>query len=304
MNKQKRPNFIIAGFPKCGSTALHYYLENHPQIYMPKQKELHYFTSHILSKLNNGPGDKETKIWQLSNIDDYENCFKNAKPEQVIGEASPSYINYPCQFDTIKEELNNPKVIIILRDPIKRAYSNYLHLVREHREDLSFYEALLNEDERVNEQYSDFWYYKFNSTYFDKIQQACKKFEKVTVLTQEELNKDTKATMKKIFTFLGVEDSYVPDNIDQRYNHGGVFKDNFTTRFFFKQTKFKSIIKKTIPIPVQVKNVINKVVGKYRVPTPEIEPKTEEYLVQYFKEDVQNLKNFGVNVSLWNKNFF
>ncbi|GGH37854.1 sulfotransferase [Mangrovimonas yunxiaonensis] len=304
MSKQKRPNFIIAGFPKCGSTALHYYLENHPQIYMPKQKELHYFTNRILAKLDKGPGDKEAKITQISDINNYENCFKNVKSGQLIGEASPSYINYPSKFDTINKELCNPKVIVMLRDPIKRAYSNYLHLVREHREKLSFYEALLNEEIRKQKQYSDFWYYKFNSTYFDKLQQALEKFENVLIITQEELNKDTRSTMKKVFGFLDVDVNYEPDNIEKRYNHGGVFKDNLITRFFFKQTKFKSLVKQIIPIPVQAKNIINKIVDNYRVSTPKIDVETEDYLIDLFKEDVQKLKNLEIDVSSWNKKFF
>jgi hypothetical protein len=304
MKNKKRPNFIIAGFPKCGSTALHYYLDNHPEIFMPRQKELHFFTNHIIAKLNNGPGDKEAKINQISNLDSYEKCFENANELQIIGEASPSYINYPSVFKKIKDELNSPKLIIMLRDPIKRAYSNYLHLVREHRESLSFYNALVEEKERIKKGYSDFWYYQFNSSYYDKVFLAQKTFDKVLVLTQEELNRDTKGTIKKVFSFLEVDENYIPNNMHQRYNHGGVFKDNLITRFFFKQTKFKSTIKKFVPIPVQLKNILNKIVSKYRQPTPEIDIKAEDYLVGFFKEDVKKLKNIGVDVKFWNPKYF
>ena len=57
----KKPNFIISGFPKCGTTSLHHYLNEHPQIFMPSQKELHFFTFKILSKLKSGPKDKIVK---------------------------------------------------------------------------------------------------------------------------------------------------------------------------------------------------------------------------------------------------
>lgn len=304
MKNRKRPNFIIAGFPKCGSTALHYYLDNHPEIFMPRQKELHFFTNQIIAKLANGPGDKEAKMSQISNMGSYEKCFENANESQVIGEASPSYINYPSVFSRIEEELNNPKLIIMLRDPIKRAYSNYLHLVREHRESLSFYDALIQEQERVKKGYSDFWYYKFNSRYYEKILAAKKTFEKVLILTQEGLNKDTEGTIKRVFSFLDVNENYIPNNMHQRYNHGGVFKDNFITRFFFKQTKFKSTIKKILPIPVQLKNILNKIVSKYREPTPDIDIKAENYLVDYFKDDVLKLRNIGVAVEAWNPKYF
>ena len=134
----KKPNFIIAGFPKCGTTSLHHYLDEHPEIYMPTQKELHFFTCNILSKLNKGPKDSIVKQTQINSSEKYLNFYKSVRNEIAIGDASPSYINYPSQFKKIKEYLNDPKVIIILRDPIDRAYSNYLHLKREHRDTITF----------------------------------------------------------------------------------------------------------------------------------------------------------------------
>ena len=164
----KKPNFVISGFPKCGTTSLHHYLNEHPQIYMPIQKELHFFTFEILSKLNKGPLDKIVKESQIDNSEKYLSYYQNVKKENAIGDTSPSYINYPSQFFRIKKYLNDPKIIILLRDPISRAYSNYLHLKREGRETLSFKDAIEIEDHRREAQYSDFWYYKFNSTYYEK----------------------------------------------------------------------------------------------------------------------------------------
>ncbi len=304
MDKIRHPNFIIAGFPKCGTTALHYYLHSHPEIYMPKQKELHYFTHPILSKLNKGPRDQETKIHQISSLKQYNYCFKNAKNEKAIGDASPSYINYPDIFDKINKDLENPKVIIMLRDPIKRAYSNYLHLVREHRESLDFFSALKEEENRKKAKYSDFWYYKFNSSYYDKVKHAKEVFTDVLVLTQEELNNNTHDTIRRIFKFLEVNEYYLPNNLNKRYNHGGLFNDNILTRFVFKQSRFKSIIKKAVPIPVQVKDAKNKLIDRYRQSTPPISKEAEDYLIKVLKSDVSKLQNLGIDVSDWNKRFF
>ena len=204
----KKPNFIIAGFPKCGTTSLHHYLDEHPEIYMPTQKELHFFTCNILSKLNKGPKDTIVKKTQINSSEKYLNFYKSVRNEIAIGDASPSYINYPSQFKKIKEYLNDPKVIIILRDPIDRAYSNYLHLKREHRETLTFKESILKEDERKTNKYSDFWYYKFNSTYYDKIIKAKETFSNVLILTSEELSNNGDATLKNVYKFLEVDDTF------------------------------------------------------------------------------------------------
>ena len=247
----KKPNFIIAGFPKCGTTSLHHYLDEHPEIYMPIQKELHFFTCNILSKLNKGPKDAIVKKIQINNSEKYLNFYKSVRNETAIGDASPSYINYPSQFKKIKEYLNDPKVIIILRDPIDRAYSNYLHLKREHRETLTFIESILKEDERKTNKYSDFWYYKFNSTYYDKIIKAKETFSNVLILTSEELSNNVDATLKNVYKFLEVDDTFKLKRKFNNFNKGGHFKENIFTKIIFQPSTIKNRIKKFIkPTPL------------------------------------------------------
>jgi len=298
------PNFIVAGFPKCGSTALHYFLEEHPEIYMPKQKELHFFTNAILGKQNQGLGDKEVKKTQIKTFSKYKECFKDVKNEIAIGDASPSYLNYPEVYGNIKEVLKDPKVVILLRDPIKRAYSNYLHLVREHRETLSFYDALQQEEKRKELSYSDFWYYTFNSLYFNKIVEAKKVFNNVLVITQEELNRNTALTVKKVFNFLEVDENFIPKHLDKKYNPGGSYKSNPITKFIFKKNKVNTLIRTLFPIPAALKHLKIKILKKYQVEPEKIDVKAEDYLVNVFKEDVKKLQSLGVDVSTWNSKYF
>lgn len=298
------PNFIVAGFPKCGSTALHYYLKEHPEIFMPKQKELHFFTSAILAEQNQGPGDKEIKKTQIKTLKDYRKCYHNLKDEVAIGDASPSYVNYPSEYEKIKKDLNDPKVIILLRDPIKRAYSNYLHMVRAHREKLEFYEALMEENRRKELNYSDFWYYTFNSLYSEKIKKVKSVFNEVLIVTQEELSVDTEITTKRIFEFLGVDANFKPSNLDKRYNPGGTYKTNAVTKLIFKENSYKTAVKRVFPIPVWVKHVKQNIIEQFKTDTPEIETIAETYLIQAFKEDVHHLKNLGVDVSMWSSKYF
>jgi hypothetical protein len=303
MSRNNLPNFIIVGFPKCGSTALHYYLESHPEIYMPLQKELHYFTSDKLLKLNKGPGDKEVKKFMLTSLIEYQKAYKNVRDEKAIGDASPSYINHPDKIPFIKETLKRSKIIILLRDPIKRAYSNYLHLLREKREHLPFLEALEEEDNRAKKKYSDFWYYKYNSTYFEKVDKFKKSFDEVLIITQEELNNNTIKTVKKVYSFLGVSE-ITPENADQRYNAGGIYKDNFMTNLLLKQSVFRSTLKKLIPITPKMKKYKEKIIAKYKTKAPAISDEAENYLVERLKEDVLKLNQvYNVDISNWNKKF-
>ena len=116
----KKPNFIIAGFPKCGTTSLHHYLKEHPQVFMPEQKELHFFTFKILSKLKNGPKDELVKETQINSSEKYLSYFQNVKKEIAIGDASPSYINYPSEFLKIKKYLPFKACLMLCQIPYFR----------------------------------------------------------------------------------------------------------------------------------------------------------------------------------------
>ena len=297
----KKPNFIIAGFPKCGTTSLYHYLNEHPQIFMPNQKELHFFTFEILSKLKNGPRDKIVKKTQINNSDKYLKFYREVKNEIAIGDASPSYINYPTQFPKIKEYLNDPKLIIVLRDPINRAYSNYLHLKREQRETLSFKEAINMEEERKSKKYSDFWYYKFNSTYHDKLVKAKEIFSDVLIITTEELSNNNEATMKKVYKFLDVDLSFKAKQNSNKFNKGGYYKKNFFTKIIFQPSIFKNLIKKVIkPTPI-LKILLARSASIFSIKAEQIDKETEIHLKKYFKQEVEKLKRLNVDVSNWRK---
>lgn len=295
----KKPNFIIAGFPKCGTTSLHHYLSEHPQIFMPSQKELHFFTYEILSKLKNGPKDGAVKKTQIQDSKKYLDFYRNVKNEIAVGDASPSYINYPNQFLKIKEYLEDPKFIIVLRDPINRAYSNYLHLKREQRETLTFKEAVNRENKRIKDKYSDFWYYKFNSTYYDKILKAKETFKEVLIITSEELNENHEATMKKVYKFLDVDCDFITKRKSNRFNKGGYYKKNLFTKIIFQPSKFKNLIKKFIKPTPSLKILLARVASLFRVKTEEIDEETVLYLTKHFKEEVKKLKSLNINTSNW-----
>ena len=295
----KKPNFIIAGFPKCGTTSLHHYLNEHPEIYMPAQKELHFFTFNILSKLNNGPKDAVVKKTQINNSEKYLNFYKGVTNEIAIGDASPSYINYPSQFKKIKEYLNDPKVIIILRDPINRAYSNYLHLKRENRETLSFKEAIFKEDERKTNKYSDFWYYKFNSTYYDKIIKAKETFSDVLILTSEELSNNGEATMKNVYKFLEVNDTFRLKRKFNNFNKGGHFKQNIFTKIIFQPSTLKNTIKQFIKPTPFLKIIISKIANNFIKNPQKIDNESLKYLKKHFKNEVEKLETLNIDTSKW-----
>tara|TARA_Y100000588_G_scaffold7434_1_gene8700 strand:- start:9638 stop:10540 length:903 start_codon:yes stop_codon:yes gene_type:complete len=294
------PNFIISGFPKCGTTSLHYYLSEHPEIYMPDQKELHFFTNKIFSDENKGAGDSILAKTHIKNLKNYQKCFEKGKNYRIIGETSPSYINYPKLFPKISKTLSNPKIIVLIRDPIKRAYSNYLHLLREQRETLSFEEALKQEEIRKALKYADFWYYKFNSTYYKKISKAIEVFSNVLIITQEELSQEPRQTIKKTYEFLGADPEFKPKSLTKTYNPGGVYKKNIVTSLIFKPSLAKNILKRAVPVRPWMKDILNGILARHKSSSQKINNKTQKYLINYFRKEVEEIKKLGVDTSKWN----
>lgn len=303
---EKLPNFLVVGFPKCGSTSLHYYLDAHPEIFMPKQKELHYFSNDVISKLNKGPKDKYIKKLHVQNSEDYKAQFVKAQNNQAVGEISPSYINYPEEcIPKIKDLLGQPKIIIVLRDPIKRAYSNYLHLLRENRETLSFYNALLKEEGRKKASFSDFWYYAFNSDYYNKVKAYVSAFDDVLILESELLKKNTQHEVARVYNFLEVSSKFKSDNLQKTYNEGGVYEQNLVTKFFFEQSKVRDVARKIVPASTKMKHLKQKLVKRYKKETPEIDKKAEEYLVNLLRKETKRLKDeFKLTCLGWTPELF
>ena len=297
----KKPNFIIAGFPKCGTTSLFHYLKQHPDIFMPNQKELHFFTQAQIFKLNKGPKDKVVKQSHIKSEKEYLELFKSVKDEIAVGDASPSYINYPENFGMIKQYLNDPKVIVIVRDPIDRAYSNYLHLKRELRETMDFFSALKNEDNRREESYSDFWYYRFNSTYYKKILMAKKTFSNVLVLTAEEFKRNPEITLKKVYSFLGVKLIVKKQALETKFNVGGFYKKNLITSLLFQPSRFKNALKKIIKPTRWIKMLLSKFSRLFQIKKPSIDQDSLSYLKNHFSKEINNLKKMNIDVSKWRK---
>ena len=302
----KLPNFTIAGFAKCGTTSLYHYLEEHPEVFLPKRKELHYFTyDKVLKFKNKGPKDAEMHKFHTGTFDEYKDQFKTVANEKAIGDISPTYALYGEALQYLRDTLGEKtKMIVVVRDPIKRAYSNYLHLIRENRETETFYDALQLERERQKKGFSNFWYYKFISSYYQHIKRLKDQFDNVLIVTFEEFMQHPEQGIKEIYQFLEIDDSFVPENIGTRFNPGGLYKKNILTSFIFERSKLNSFVKSVIPLNSRVKKIVHSITNKFKKETPPIDQKSEEFLIDYFKEDVFKLKNeFGVKTEHWSKGF-
>lgn len=302
---KNKPNFLAVGVPKAGTSSLYSYLKEHPEVYLPEQKELHFFTNKTLQENTEGPGDKLALNTVIKKEEDYMALYNGLKNQTVSGDISPSYFFFADQaIPAIKENLGDDiKIIITLRDPIGRAFSNYLHQKRLLHEELTFDQAILNEEKRKKDGFGDFWRYKEQSLYYEKCIKYIEAFgkENVKIILFEDLIQNTEKEVKDIYTFLKVDNTFKPSNINEVFNKGGVYKKSKLTSFLLKPSRLKQFVLKIIG-----DRFINKyrayksnVLEKNTEVKPIIEKQTIQTLKLYFKEDIEMLKTLNIDTTKW-----
>jgi len=130
---------------KAATTSAYTYLLQHPDIYMPKVKEPMFFNNY---KQENDYFIKGRKGVKNRTLEKYKSLFNNVKNEKAIGEALPAYILNEMAPKLIKELIPQVKIIAILRQPIDRAYSNFLHAKRDKREPVNDFETAFEKEEK------------------------------------------------------------------------------------------------------------------------------------------------------------
>jgi len=245
---RREPTFLVIGAPKSGTTSLYAYLRQHPQIFLPTQKELHFFSYKDLASNCGGPGDKAALRQLCPDAATYLKHYAAVANEIAIGDISPSYLYYAQSAERIVSLLGKVKIIAMLRDPVAKAFSQYMHLIRENRETLSFGDALLAEESRVRDGWSDMWRYKESGFYAKRLECYLNTFgsDNVLVVFFEEFVKDTANVLQRIYGFLGVDPAV---NVDTSgiFNRTGLPRNKAVSDFLANESVAKSLAKRIIP---------------------------------------------------------
>lgn len=294
------PNFVVVGAAKAGTTSLFRYLQQHPDVYLPARKELHYFTYDLLTETANGPGDKHALRDLIVTRDEYENQFASGGKKKSIGDISPSYLYYDVQ-DKIKNELGLIKIVVMLRNPIDAAYSHYTHLLGEHRETLGFYEAILAEESRREQGWGDMWHYTGTSLYSRNVAKYidCFGVENVHVILFDDFVSDTQKVLKNLFIFLGIDDS-VHIDVSKIYNRSGKPRSKFLANLMTTDNFLKRQIKKMLPNHLRMTLRLN-IMDANTGMKPAIDKQSLEYLKQYFLKDIAAIEKILGRPTGWLK---
>jgi hypothetical protein len=215
-NKLKYPNFFIVGAPKCGTTSLHYWLSQHPEIFMSEPKEPHFFCTDLHEEADNFNNNKNN-YFLYRDKDDYLKLFKAAKNEKIIGEASTLYFHSNKTAENIKNRTIKPKIIISIRNPVKFIQSWHSQLLGKAENIKDLDKALEAEEERIkgkklNTSMSgcpSFLYYKKLAHFSNYINYYFSIFDKkdIKIILLDDIRDKPKETYKDILEFLDVDDT-------------------------------------------------------------------------------------------------
>ncbi|WP_298893571.1 sulfotransferase [uncultured Psychroserpens sp.] len=298
--KKSLPDFLIVGAAKCGTTSLGDYLNEHKDMFICNPKEPKYLTYSFLKDAYKGEGDDFTKKKAIKTLDGYKDLFKKAKSHQLKGESSVDLLYYyEKTIPIIKETLGDPKIIIMLRNPIKRAFSAYSHLVRDGRESLSFIEGLKQEEERLKLDYEFIWAYKKASFYADATKAFQDNFTNVKVIIFEDFVKHQEEKTKDVIKFLGIENE--PNSFNEVHrNISGKPKSQLLNTILLKDSFVKTMFKKLFPSSFRAR--IKYVIQKNNLNPIVMNESEANYLKGVFDEDIDKLQDLlDTNLSIWKK---
>jgi hypothetical protein len=201
------PDFLVMGVPKAGTTALHAALVHHPDLYLSAVKEPKYFLSDGPPAAQGGPGDAQTyqeHVWRRA---DYEALFAPAPAGTLVGEATPFYLYDLDAQARIKRAVPDAKLIVVLRNPVDRAHSNWYHLWAAGLEpERDFVAACEAEPTRKAAGWAHFWHYLGQGYYGAQLAHLYTLFpqEQVLLMRYRDLRDEPTATLDRVCAFLGV----------------------------------------------------------------------------------------------------
>jgi hypothetical protein len=267
------PNLVVIGGLKCGTTSIHHYLNLHPEVEMSRPKELNFFVSELNWTLG--------REWYASHF---------SGRAAVRGESSPHYTNRP-RFDGVAERMRSllpeARLVYMVRDPIDRMLSHYVHNVGGGYDDRPLADAFADPESA----------YVTRSRYFFQLEPYLDEFgkESIEIVTREELKRDRAATMRRLFDFLGVDPGFSSAQFEREWETGTA-KGGGRFRLMDRAVRLpglRAVDRNFDRLPERLRWLAERVVhdpGAGAAPKPELPAPLRQEIVGLFREDVARLE--------------
>lgn len=290
------PNFLIVGTAKAATTTIHEYLKQHPDIFMTEWKEPSFFV--FKDKTNIGfTTDRPVKY--ITKTEDYKALFKEGKTKKIRGESSTPYLYfYQETINNIKETVSNHKnikILIVLRNPIDRAFSQYMMKVRDLVEDMSFRDALEYENKRKCKNAHFDFFYADRGLYYKQVKAYLDEFKHVKILLYEDFKKDEFLFLSEIINFLGL--SEIKFQKIGKQNISGRPKIKAISRLL-KDNFLKRILSRLLPRKIKIE--ITSFILNKNLQQEKIDNKSKQTLIEFYRKDIEELeKLIDKDLSSW-----
>lgn len=288
------PNFFILGAAKAGTTALFDLLAMHPEVYVPKVKEPHFFSSE--------PVFDEGIEWYV------ETHYGDAQSFSARGDATPHYLFYEKAAVRIADLLpvSHHRFIVMLRNPVDRAYSLYWNMIHDGFEEASFEEAIELESRRsfaecerlgrIRLQYLE------SGLYAKQLRAWYRHFDpsRFLIVLHEDFSRDPQAVVDAVTEFLGIHSLTLPER-PQRSNAASLPRSRRLQNFMRRPNRVRHWLGKLVPFQLK-RSIATAILARNRraFSYPPMRPETRSKLTEYFRQDVTELEQMiGCSLDAW-----
>lgn len=284
------PNLLVIGAQKCGTTSLHRYLNVHPEIAMSEPKELDFFVEH-----EDRPHHVANGNWHRG-VEWYASHFPDDVP--VRGESSPNYTAYPNVKhipERAAQVVPEASLIYMVRDPVERIVSHYLHRVGASRERRSLEETLTDIDQGPGMNFVN------RSRYFMQVEQWLQHFpeERLMVLAQEDLKADRSGTLRRVFRFLGVDEGFTSEEFTRTHQPSSEKRAAVGLAQRIEDPLARLAHRLPLGASRALGRAFRRVFGR-TVERPELPPEWRRRLEDLLRDDVERLREFtGQRFESW-----
>jgi hypothetical protein len=294
------PDFLVIGAAKAGTTALHEYLRQHPEVAMSRRKEPNFFVVDGEPPRFGGPGDRtilnRDLVWRFA---DYQRQFASVRDEQAVGEVSPRYLSTPGTAERIHRRLPEARLVAVLRQPAERAWSHFMMRRRDGFEPrATLEEAIADEPRRVVENWASGRYLE-RGFYAAQLAPYLALFprERLRIYLYDDLVADPGGLFRDLFDFLGVDPGFVADT-SRRPNPSGELRNPLLrwlwTRTHGPRERLRPLLPKALRARVS-RWVISRPLDRRPLPAA-----TRRWLTGLYADDVRRLEELlGRDLSAW-----
>jgi hypothetical protein len=283
------PDFLLVGAPKAGTTTINIALNQHPEIFMCPVKESGFFWAYGDVAPIQGPGAAVTQNRVIRDLPGYQKLFSGVRSEKRVGEASVRYISHPRAPQTIHQFVPQAQIIAVLRQPADRAFSSYLHALREGVEPCSRFSDAINQERQglrdawntVRHLHPGF-YYEYLTRFLEYF-----KMERIFIPLFEDLGDNAPNLIANVFRFLNVDDTFETD-LTHRHNASGVIRNPISRWLWAKSSRLRMLIRPYLDS--ELKHSIYEWIIR-DIQKPKLEPELRAEITEIYRQDIEQLQD-------------